>query len=116
MESNELKKLLLDELESIEGNGIRNSLEKGGIPVISQKLMEYNRNRKMAMMRIYLMIISFIVLLLNGPFQFLGSFFLGCIVGLLIGLMFLLIRSMLTSGITKDRQILILELLIKLNE
>lgn len=114
METNEIKYLLLNEFEAIEKIEIRNDFEKVGIPFINQKLIEFKRKKKMAILRIYLMITSFIILITNGLFHFLGSFFLGCVFGLLIAMMVSLIVSIHSTSITKDRQILILELLIKL--
>ncbi len=114
METSEIKYLLLSEFEAIENIEIRNNFEKGGVSLINQKLIEFKRKRKMAILRLYLMIISFIILIINSLFHFLGSFSLGCVFGLLIAMMISLIVSLHSTSITKDRQILILELLIKL--
>jgi membrane-bound ClpP family serine protease len=114
MENNELITMILEELEALEGNKLKTDIGKGGLPVVNQKLKEFKKRNKMAILRIYLLIISFALLLANGLFHFLGSFFLGGIYGLLIGIMLLMIIGIHTSGITKDRQILLLKLLSKL--
>jgi hypothetical protein len=114
MENNELIAIILEELEALEGEKLKTEIGNGGLPIVQQKLQEFKKRNRTAILRIYLLIISFALLLANGLFHFMGSFVLGSIYGILIGIMLLIITSIHTSGITKDRQVLLLKLLSKL--
>jgi hypothetical protein len=117
METNDLlKNYLVEELIKTEGPDIKTQIENSNFKYIKQKIGQYKKDKLLSKIRILIIVTALILFILKSTFTFFNPFIWGFIAGLSgVAGIYTIIR-LFTNGLSKDRQMVMLEMLTKLEQ